>query len=173
MLFDRCVWRLGYIYLHCNLCSIAVSCSPSLTLYPGLAAAAVPKQSPGHALPLPYVFRKCIFIGMKCSVCALVNYSLKLLYTHLESPWFSIWLKFCSVFPKMATLTNLHYLFLKPCLYFLCFYVIFIWSSDLWIIEICTLGEKKHVIKSLLLECSFSVYIQKWMDVFRVRHTPL
>lgn len=77
----------------------------------------------------------------------------------------------CSVFPKIASLTKLHYLFLKPCLYLLCFNVIFISSSDLWKMEICTLGEN-HAIQSLLPECSLSLYIQKWMDIFSQPYSP-
>lgn len=133
-------WWLGYIYIHCNLYNIALSWSLSLTLYPELTAAGVARQCSGHTSP-PAMFRKCMFIETECGVLTLVNCSLKLLYIHLESTWFSIRLKLCSVFPTIASLTKLHYFFLKPCLYLLCFNVIFISSSDLWIMEICTLGE--------------------------------
>lgn len=103
--------------------------------------------------------------GMQCCTSfILAHYSLELLYIHPESTQFSNWWEFCSLFPGIATLTNLHYLFLKPSLYwlwFLCHFYLIIWFVNYWTLY----SWWKVPLPSLSLECSFRVCVWKWLDL--------
>lgn len=108
--------------------------------------------------------------GMQCCTSfILAHYSLELLYIHPESTQFSNWWEFCSLFPGIATLTNLHYLFLKPSLYwlwFLCHFYLIIWFVNYWTLY----SWWKVPLPSLSLECSFEfVFGSGW--ICRVSHT--